>query len=115
MGRDRLYLLPPGFVDNGRREYCPESAELWGVLKYYPAIRESLEVVYEPIAHPRPGLTAALGEGRWNCPTLILDDASPAPTTAKVATVNGKRYLPSARAIGQYYAERFGIAVPRGS
>lgn len=115
MARDRLFLLPPGFHDNGRREYCPECAELWGVLNYYPAIRESLDIIYEPIAHPRPALTAALGPGKWNCPTLILDDNAPAPQRAKAGEAHGLRYLASARAIGQYYAERFGIAVPRGS
>ena len=36
--RDTLFLLPPGFADNNRREYCPECAEIWGVLSYYPAL-----------------------------------------------------------------------------
>ena len=49
MTRDTLYLLPPGFVDNDRREYCPECAEIWGVLSYYPAIKESVDILYQPI------------------------------------------------------------------
>jgi len=44
MQRDTLFLLPPGFADNGRREYCPECAEIWGVLSYYPAIQQSVAV-----------------------------------------------------------------------
>ena len=53
MTRDTLFLLPPGFFDNERREYCPECAEIWGLLSYYPAIKESLQVIYQPIAKPR--------------------------------------------------------------
>jgi len=30
--RDTLFLLPAGFADNDRREYCPECAEMWGLL-----------------------------------------------------------------------------------
>ena len=40
MSKDILFLLPPGFEDNERREFCPECAELWGVLSYYPAIKD---------------------------------------------------------------------------
>ena len=101
MSRDTLYLLPPGFVgEDGTRQYCPECAEVWGVMAYYPAIRETLDIVYEPLAHPRPALTARLGEGRWNCPTLVRGDTGEA--------------LGSARAIAAYWAERFGTARARG-
>ena len=113
--RDILFLLPPGFADGDARQYCPECAEMWGLLHYYPAIRESLEIRYAPLTHPRPGLTALLGDGRWNCPTLVLDAASPEIDPALVKHANGRRYLDSARAIGRYYAGRFGTAVPRGA
>ena len=53
MSKDILFLLPPGFEDNDRREFCPECAELWGVLAYYPAIKESLDIRYVGIKHPR--------------------------------------------------------------
>ncbi len=116
--RDTLFLLPPGFEDNGRREYCPECAEAWGLLAYYPAIRESLDIIYEPIAHPRPGLVARLGEGAWNCPTLVLSAASantvPKAVQARVKSENDVSYFGSARDIGAYYAARFGTAHPRG-
>ena len=114
MSRDTLYLLPPGFEANGRREYCPECAEIWGLLHYYPAILQSLDVIYQPIDHPRPALVERLGGGKWNCPTLTLHEASPAPIDFACKTSNGDRYLDSARAIGRYYAERFGVATPRG-
>ena len=53
MSKDLLFLLPPGFEDNDRREFCPECAELWGVLHYYPAIKEALDIRYVGIHHPR--------------------------------------------------------------
>lgn len=84
--RDILFLLAPGFEDNNRREYCPECSELWGVLSYFPAIKEALEIRYEPIAHPRLGLTALLGEGEWNCPTLVLAEGVDAGPYTDVKT-----------------------------
>ncbi len=115
MERDNLFLLPPGFEDNNRREYCPECAEMWGLLHYYPAIRESLEVRYQPIAQPRPGIISLLGEGNWNCPTLVLAQENFLTDEALIKEANGRRYLDRARDIGRYYAARFGTAIPRGS
>jgi hypothetical protein len=117
--RDTLHLLPPGFEapdfpETGRHEYCPECAEIWGVLHYYPAILQSLDIVYQPIDHPRPALVERLGAGEWNCPTLILHDSAPAPDGVGVKEANSARYLDSARSIGRYYAARFGVAHPRG-
>ena len=114
MEKDTLYLLAPGFTANGRREFCPECAEIWGVLSYYPAIREALDIVYQPLAHPRPALVARLGEGGWNCPTLIFGDDTEAGPEAQVKTANGLRYLDNAGDIAKYFAHRYGTAFPRG-
>lgn len=111
MTRDTLFLLPPGFASRGERQYCPECAEVWGLLAYYPAIFESLDVVYQPVDHPRPGLVARLGAGSWNCPTLILADGS--PDGLGVQTVNGERVIDNARDLGRYWATLYGTAVPR--
>ena len=114
MTRDTLFLLPPGFLANGRREFCPECAELWGFLGYYPTIRETLDIRYQEIAHPREGLVAMLGEGRWNCPTLVLGPDAPHQEFPEIGRANGRAYLGSARAIARYYAVRFGTPLPRG-
>lgn len=113
--RDTLFLLPAGFEDNHRREYCPECAEMWGVLSYYPFIRESLDIIYQPIDHPRSGLVERLGPGNWNCPTLILAADAPTYEASQPKETNGLHYFDSARAIGLYYAHRFGAAFPRGT
>ena len=113
--RDTLFLLPPGFQSNGRREYCPECAEMSGLLAYYPAIRESLTVVYQPIDKPRAEIVALLGEKNQNCPTLVLHPDSPHFEDVGILRKSGQRFLNNARDIGRYYAKRFGTAVPRGS
>jgi len=113
MTKDTLYLLAPGFEDNNRREFCPECAEMWGVLSYYPAIKEAVDISYQPLAHPRPGLVDLLGSGKWNCPTLIL--AESADAEANVQTANGVRFVDNARDIAKYFAHRYGTAFPRGS
>ena len=115
MGKDRLFLLPPGFEDNDRREFCPECAELWGVLSYYPAIKESLEIFYVDIRHPRSPIEAVLGKGRWNAPTLVLEKANVVSGGFQTQTSNGETYLDSARQIAKYFAAKFGTAMPRGS
>lgn len=111
MSRDTLFLLPPGIQENGERQYCPECAEIWGLLAYYPAIRETLSVIYQPLAHPRPGLVDVLGSGRWNCPTLVLGEKSPDGPGVKVS--GSARYIDSAKGIGRYWAQLYGTAVPR--
>lgn len=108
---DRLYLLAPGFKDRGERQYCPECAEIWGVLAYYPALKETLKVVYQTVHHPRGEMVSRLGDGHWNCPTLILSDESPDGDDVK--RVNGIKYIDSARAIGRYWAALYGTAIPR--
>lgn len=111
---DTLFLLPAGFQDHGRWEYCPECAEINGLLAWFPTIRESLRIEHQPLAHPRPGLVALLGDGRWNCPTLVLAPDSP-DCGRDIPVANGRRHLGSARAIGAYYAARFGVPWPRGA
>ncbi len=115
MTKDTLFLLPPGFYDNDRREFCPECAELWGVLAYYPAIKDSLEIIYVGIEHPRVPICEILGDGRWNAPTLILSEPEAASGDFDIAIDNGAAHLSSARDIAKYFAAKFGTAMPRGS
>ena len=115
MSKDLLFLLPPGFEDNGRREFCPECAELWGVLHYYPAIKEALDIRYVGIHHPREPICDVLGEGRWNAPTLVFEKDAKIPGDLNVRTYEGRSYLGSARDIAKYFSARWGTAVPRGS
>ncbi|MEQ9506696.1 MAG: DUF3088 family protein [Hyphomonas sp.] len=115
MPKDTLFLLPPGFQANGRREFCPECAELWGVLSWFPALKETLDIVYVGIDHPRPEITALLGDGRHNAPTLVLHADSERANDVPYAEANGHDYLGSARLIARHFAALYGTPVPRGS
>ena len=120
MSKDILFLLAPGFeadAGNGvmRREYCPECAEIWGVLSYFPAIRAALDIRYQPLARPRPQIVALIGPENQNCPTLILSKEANAGPYAHVKTANGVRFLDNARDIAKYFAHRYGTPFPRGS
>ncbi len=119
MQKPILFLLAPGFEANtdlgNRREYCPECAEMWGVLSYFPAIKETVEIRYETITHPRTGLVDLLGPGNHNCPTLVLPKGIDIPEGLVVQTGNGYCYLANARDIGIYFAKIYGTPVPRGS
>lgn len=115
MTRDTLFLLPPGFEANGRREFCPECAEIWGVLSWYPAIRETLDIVYVGIAHPRGPIIALLGAGDHNAPTLVLAPDTPRAPGISYREAGGFAFLPSARLIARHFAALHGTPVPRGS
>jgi hypothetical protein len=93
MPRDTLFLLPPGFAANGQREFCP---------------------VYVGIDHPRAPITALLGDGRHNAPTLVLHAGSPRAEGIAYAEAGGHTYLPSARSIAMHFAALHGTPVPRG-
>jgi hypothetical protein len=114
MPRDTLFLLPPGFAANDRREFCPECAELWGVLCWFPALKETLDIIYVGIDHPRAPITALLGEGRHNAPTLVLHPGNPRAENVTYAQANGRAYLPSARLIAHHFAALHGTPLPRG-
>ncbi len=115
MQKDTLFLLPPGFEDNNRREYCPECAEMWGLLSWFPAIKEGLNIVYVPIEKPRAAMSAVLGDKNQNAPTLLLHADSPDFEGCGIMRYRGKRFINNAKDIGKYYSKRYGTPVPRES
>ncbi|MEM8987805.1 MAG: DUF3088 domain-containing protein [Pseudomonadota bacterium] len=120
MTRDVLFLLAPGFEEpeasgGPRREFCPECAEIWGVLSYFPAIKEALDIHYQPLARPRADMAAMLGEEHQNCPTLVLAPGADAGESANVKTSGDYRFLDNARDIAKYFNHRYGTPWPRNS
>ena len=76
MTQDRLYLLKAGFIDQGKGPYfCPECAQMVGLLEFYPALKQRLEVRWLNFPRPRPELIDLLGEENQNCPVLVLKEA----------------------------------------
>ncbi|ABI76427.1 conserved hypothetical protein [Hyphomonas neptunium ATCC 15444] len=114
MTRDTLFLLPPGFEANGQREFCPECAEIWGLIAWYPALKETVDIAYVGIAHPREPLVRLLGPGNHNAPTLVLAAGSPRATSVTYNEAGGHAFLPSARLIARHFAGLYGTPMPRG-
>ena len=114
MPQDTLFILPMSFVSEGQNQFCPECAELWGLIGWFPELKATLEIVHVGIDHPRPAISALLGEGRHNAPTLVLHAGSKRLRGIAYAEANGHAYLASARLIVRHFAGTHGTPSPRG-
>ncbi|HHL42847.1 MAG TPA: DUF3088 family protein [Hellea balneolensis] len=114
MSKPVLFLLAPGFIGDNRREYCPECAELWGVLSYFPAILQALDISYQPINRPRPDMVKILGADNQNCPTLLFPKDYELVGDSPFSEVNGRIFINNARDIGVYFSHAYGTPWPRG-
>ena len=71
--KGRLFLLKPGFMDQGRDHTSPPGCVVVeGMLSFYPGFRDKIEVNYIDFPRPRPGLVALIGAENQSCPKLIL-------------------------------------------
>lgn len=111
---DQLFLLAHDFRDGpGAPYYCPECAQLNGVLHYYPQLRHRLDVRYVDYARPRAAIVALLGEANQGCPVLVLGADAPATVPdVPIGTHGGRRFVSGAQAIGRYLAAVHGVGRP---
>ena len=114
MAQDILFILSPSFDGDGREEYCPECAEMFGLLCCFPDLKDHLDIRYLEIAKPREQLVSLLGADHQNCPTLVLSGGYQLSDGAPVKSANGVQFFDNARDIGHYLAERYGRPYPRG-
>jgi len=91
------------------------SAERFGGLHYFPALKETVDIRYVPITHPRGPITDMLGEGQYNAPTLVLAEGTGTPSGVSFKTANGRKYIDNARGLAALWAARFGTPARRGS
>ena len=114
MKHDVLFLLRHDFEDGpGAPYYCPECAEINGVLHYYPDLRHHVEVRYVDYRRPRPEIVSLLGEAHQSCPVLVLRDDAPAGLPDVERSANGhRRFIAGARAIGRYLSANHGSGRP---
>ena len=111
---DHLYLLKPDFLDNGKGPYfCPGCAEIVGLLEFYPALKQHLDVHYIGFPRPRPELSPLLGEENQSCPVLVLRTIPPnLPSHPKMRRANGHAFVDGTREIAEYLAHAHGIGIP---
>ena len=99
MSRDQLYLLKPDIMDNGTGPYfCPDCAEMTGLLGFYPALENALIVLFVGFPHPRPELAPLLGEENQGWPVLVLHPAISLRSSispSKITAYQPNRDLPS--------------------
>ena len=110
--KDRLYLLKPDFLDQGKADFCPGCAQVEGMLSFYPALREKVEVFYIEFPRPRPGLVAEIGEDNQGCPKLIIGGEGHIPQGIKVSEANGRRFISAPLEICSYLAGAYGVGEP---
>jgi hypothetical protein len=115
MNRHQLYLIRPHFLDQGKGPFfCPGCAQMIGLLDYYPALKQDLDVCLVDFQRPRPALVELLGEENQSCPVLILrkEPQSP-PSNVKMHQANGHYFVEGADEIATYLAQTCSSGLPR--
>jgi len=109
---DRLYMLKPNFLDNGRIYFCPGCAQVEGVLSFYPILREKIEISYIDYPRPRPSLVAEIDEENQGCPKLIIGGEHDIPKGVTVAEAKGRKFISVPLEICRYLAAAHGLGEP---
>ena len=109
MTRDRLFLLRPGFEDQGRAWFCADCAAVEGFLGYYPHVREAIDVVYVPYPRPRALMIELLGEDHQSLPRLVLARREEGDG---IGQANGRSFIADSGPITRYLAARYDAAPP---
>jgi hypothetical protein len=110
--KDRLYLLKPNFLDQGKAYFCPGCAQVEGMLSFYPGIREKIEVHYIEFPRPRARLVAEIGEENQGCPKLVLGGEHAIPQKVTAGDARGRRFISEPIEICRYLASAYGVGEP---
>ena len=111
--RDTLFVLRPGFHDKGQTWFCPYSAQVIGMLTYYPKLRDTLDVVELDFLKPRYPVATMLGEDNQSLPVLVLaPDSETAVKDVHVSSAGGLRYVSKTIEILRYLAATRGVPPP---
>ena len=114
MARDILFLLKEDFMDGaGAPYFCPDCAQISGVLSYFPKLRHKLDVRYIDFPRPRNEIVELLGDKHQGCPVLILDKPPAMDALAYVTGhANGKSFISGAKAIANYWSYTESVSRP---
>jgi hypothetical protein len=110
--KDRLYLLKPNFLDQGKAYFCPGCAQVEGMLSFYPTLREKIEVHYIEFPRPRLSLVAEIGEDNQGCPKLVLGGEYGIPKKVTVGEAKEHRFISASLEICRYLASAYGVGEP---
>jgi DUF3088 family protein len=111
--KDTLFVLRPGFDDRGTTYFCPFSAQVVGFLAYYPAIRDTLDVIEIDFAKPRRPLSDLIGEAHQSAPMLVLAaDPEAPPPNVTIGHANGRAFVEKTMQILHYLAATRSVPGP---
>lgn len=104
--KDILFLLKPGFEEDGEHWFCPYSAQVIGFLDYFPAARDTLDIRVVDFPKPRREIVELIGDELQSCPVLVLarDAIVPDDIAADVIASQGQRVISRTKAILHYLA-----------
>ena len=111
--RDTLFVLRPGFQDQGKRWFCPYSAQVIGYLDYFPELRETLEIVEIDFPKPRQPVVDLVGESHQSIPLLVLHEgATPPDVGVPIGEAKGRKFVEKTMDILRYLARTRGTPDP---
>jgi hypothetical protein len=111
--KDTLFVLRPGFDDGGTSYFCPFCAQVIGFLTYYPAVRDTLDVVELDFPRPRRRMIDLLGEANQGLPKLVLaEPPATAPADVTIHRAGERAFVTNALEIMRYLAVTRGVPVP---
>lgn len=107
--KDQLYLLQPGFENGGLGPlYCGDSVAVEGLLSFFPALRETVDVHYIAFERPRGPLVEALGEANQSVPMLILaQGAEPKDDGVQPQRVGDRLFIADEKTIRRYLSTQY--------
>ncbi len=85
---------------------------LEGVLKYYPEIKQKLEITYIDFPRPRKQIIELLGEENQNMPILIIERRDIDLIALNIRTYNDIVFLTGSDDIVRYFSLVFLIPLP---
>ena len=114
----KIFLLKPDFTDKKLSEntlyYCPYSAQILGVLNYYPRLYDELEVIFIDFERPRKGLVELVGEVSQGCPNLVIpkEEVAADDDLSYFDSYAGNYFVNSVELIARYLSGKHKVGVP---
>jgi hypothetical protein len=102
--KDTVYVLRPGFEEEGHRWFCPYSAQVIGFLTYYPHVRDTIELVELAFPRPRHPLVDLLGPDHQAAPMLVIHGAPARVEGVVLGEARGHTYVEKTVQILRYLA-----------